>query len=183
MTSYRRAKFPGGYYFFTLVTHDRREILISPLGRDCLRRAWKEIQSKSPFTTVALCLMPDHLHCIWQMTPGDCDYSSRWAGIKSRFTRYWLAGGGTESGQSASRHKKRERGIWQRRFWEHQIRDWKDLAVHIKYVHFNPVKHEFVEHPRDWVWSTYPKYEKGGFYLKEILDTIQEADGEIFAGE
>lgn len=183
MTHYRRARFPGGCYFFTVVTCRRRAILTSPLGRDCLRRAWKDVQAQQPFMTVALCLLPDHLHCIWQLPADDADYSSRWAGIKSRFTHLWLTGGGTELNQSRSRQKKRERGIWQRRFWEHQLRDWEDLAAHVRYVHFNPVKHGFVEYPGDWAWSTYEKYNKGGFYLSEILDTIQVSAGGIFAGE
>lgn len=183
MTHYRRSKFPGGYYFFTVVTCRRRMILTSSQGRDCLRQAWMEVQVQKPFTTVALCLLPDHLHCIWKLPPEDADFSSRWAGIKSRFTHLWLDCGGTEMNQSLSRHKKRERGIWQRRFWEHQIRDWGDLAAHIKYIHYNPVKHGLVVHAANWEWSTYHKYENGGFYLSDILNIIQEDTVEIFAGE
>jgi len=127
--------------------------------------------------------MPDHLHCVWKLPPMDKDYSSRWAGIKSRFTRLWLANGMAEAGQSESRYKKRERGVWQRRFWEHQLRDWDDLSAHVKYIHFNPVKHGFVEHPRDWQWSTYHKYHKQGYHSNDTWDIIQKETEALVTGE
>jgi len=183
MTDYRRRKFPGGYYFFTAVTHQRSPFLITELARECLHQAWKEVQFQKPFTVVALCLMPDHLHCIWKLPQDDYNYSFRWAAVKNRFTRLWLAAGGRQVVPSDSRQKKREQGVWQRRFWEHQIRDWNDLAVHVKYIHRNPIKHGLVESLKDWPWSTWHKYEKGGFYLAEILDTIQTGEEELFVGE
>jgi len=99
---------------------------------------------------IAVCLLPDHLHCIWRLPEDDCDFSLRWARIKAGFTRRYLAAGGTECGQSTSRVNKRERGIRQRRFWEHQIRNETDLRRHMDYIHYNPVKHGLVEHVEDW---------------------------------
>ncbi len=131
MTDYRRADIEGGCYFFTVVTYDRRTFLTEPAARRCLREAWKEAKQRSPFEVIAVCLLPNHLHCVWTLPADDCDFSLRWARIKAGFTRRYLAAGGTELAQSTSRLGKRERGIWQRRFWEHRIRDEMDLRRHI----------------------------------------------------
>ena len=155
MTDYRRANFPGGYYFFTVVTYDRRAIFTDPVARACLHTAWTQTKRQMPFEDVALCLLPNHLHCVWKLPADDADFSLRWARIKAGFTRRYLIAGGTESNQSRSRRRKRERGIWQRRFWEHQIRDERDLQRHIDYIHYNPVKHGLVENVEDWPWSSY----------------------------
>jgi putative transposase len=158
MTDYRRADIEGGCYFFTVVTYERRAFLTESLARRCLREAWKEARRRSPFEVIAVCLLPDHLHCVWKLPEGDCDFPLRWARIKADFTRRYLAGGGAESGQSPSRSGKRERGIWQRRFWEHQIRDETDLRRHIDYIHYNPVKHGLVVRVEDWPWSSYHRF-------------------------
>lgn len=176
MTDYRRRRFPGGYYFFTVITHNRRPIFKSDAARRYLRQAWVQTQSQRPFKTVALCLMPDHLHCVWKLPEDDFNYSDRWSAIKSCFTRLWLASGGGEIDPSPSRRKKRERGIWQRRFWEHQIRDWEDLERHVLYIHTNPLKHGLVEHPQQWPWSTWHKYYKRGFYSQEPSGRIDLED-------
>lgn len=179
MTNYRRVDFPGGYYFFTVVTHLRRPILIEPLARECLHAAWDDAKRQMPFEDVAVCLLPDHLHCVWKLPLDDADFSVRWARIKSGFTRRYLEAGGTESSQSPSRHGKRERGIWQRRFWEHQIRDERDLQRHIDYVHYNPVKHGLVEDVEHWPWSSYHRWAQERPYpgnrhgLKPILPDWQ----------
>ncbi len=173
MTDYRRAHFEGGYYFFTIVTYNRRPFLTEPLARQCLRAAWKETREKSTFELIAVCLLPDHLHCIWRLPEGDCDFSLRWARIKAGFTRRFLDSGGVESGQSASRDRKRERGIWQRRFWEHQIRDETDLQRHVDYIHYNPVKHGLVEHAEDWPWSSYHRYLKTVGYSDQYWNGVQ----------
>jgi len=158
MTDYRRADFPGTYYFFTLVTHYRRRFLTEPLARDCLHTAWKETRQQSPFEVTAVCLLPDHLHCIWLLPDDDHDFSLRWSKIKAGFTRRYLNAGGREDSQSQSRIARRERGIWQRRFWEHQIHDEQDLQRHVDYIHYNPVKHGLVERVEDWPWSSYHRY-------------------------
>jgi putative transposase len=121
MTNYRRAQSEGGYYFFTVVTYNRRRILTDPLARQCLRGAWRMTKEKMPFEDVALCLLPDHLHCLWRLPDGDGDFSLRWARIKAGFTTRYVKVGGIEPRLSASHDRKRERGIWQRRFWEHRI--------------------------------------------------------------
>jgi len=180
MTNYRRADFPGGYYFFTVVTHDRRPLFNDPLARDCLHAAWAATRAQMPFEDVALCLLPDHLHCVWKLPEGDADFSRRWARIKAGFTHRYLAAGGAESKQSASRHRKRERGIWQRRFWEHQIRDERDLQRHVDYTHYNPVKHGLVERVEDWPWSSYHRYARQapypGQYWPAARNGLQELD-------
>lgn len=182
MTDYRRRKFPGGYYFFTVITHQRRPIFSHASARHYLKQAWLQTQTEKPFENVALCLMPEHLHCVWKLPDGDFNYSQRWASIKSRFTRLWLSDGGIEANQTPSRRNKRERGVWQRRFWEHQIRDWEDLENHVCYIHTNPLKHGLVEHPQQWPWSTWHKYYKKGFY-SQTPTSIINADNIFGAGE
>ena len=132
---------------------------------------------------MAFCLLPEHLHCIWKLPPDDGDYSARWSSIKRDFTMNFLKGGGDESAQSDSRLKHRHRGVWQKRFWEHQIRDEKDLQNHIDYVHYNPLKHGLVEDVADWPWSTYHKYVESGRYGNLDIEEMQRRIGDIFVGE
>jgi putative transposase len=183
MTNYRRARFCGGYYFFTVVTYNRRRFLVDDLARECLRSAWQRVRQKRAFEVVAFCLLPEHLHCVWRLPEDDNDYSQRWLSIKKGFTRRYLGAGGHEPVQSPSRHKKRERGIWQRRFWEHQIRDQEDLQRHVDYIHYNPVKHGLVEDVEDWPWSTYRRFVRDGFYQHHVLNDYDGNFGEDFAGE
>ena len=183
MTNYRRARFAGGYYFFTLVTHERRGFLTDDLARECLRSAWHKVRRNRPFAVMAVCLLPDHLHCLWRLPPGDHDYSQRWRLIKTDFTRSYLEAGGSEGAQSVSRRQKCERGVWQRRFWEHQIRDENDLDRHVDYIHYNPVKHGLVNTVADWPWSTYHRFVRRGFYRQRILADDDGDFGESFAGE
>src|SRR5205809_151699 len=118
MPSYRRRLIAGGTYFFTVVTEDRAPILGTALGRRILRGAMAECVRERPFELVAMVLLADHVHAIWKMPEGDGDYSTRWAAIKARFTREWLAAGGEEQGRSMSRVRHRRRGVWERKFWE-----------------------------------------------------------------
>jgi putative transposase len=183
MTNYRRARFCGGYYFFTVVTYKRRPFLVDDLSRVCLRSAWRSVQRDRPFELVAFCLLPDHLHCLWRLPEGDNDFSQRWMLIKKGFTRRYLKASGLESGQSLSRETKRERGIWQRRFWEHQIRDEKDLHRHVDYIHCNPVKHGLVDIVEDWPWSTYHRFVREGYYKHRGLNDYDGSLGEDCARE
>src|SRR5262245_43113897 len=114
MPNYRRSYVPGGTYFFTVVTHERRPFLTSELSRTCLREALESEQSKRPFEILAMVLLPDHLHTIWTLPPDDDNYSVRWAAVKESFTRAFLKRGGEEGTISTSRSKYRERAIWQR---------------------------------------------------------------------
>jgi len=155
MSHYRRRKNAGGYCFFTVVTYNRQPLFNSPEARKILRKVWLETQARYPFKVTALCLLPDHLHCLWRLPEGDCDYSKRWAAIKAGFTRRFHSIGGQGVAQSVSQQKRRNGGIWQKRFWEHQIKDYDDLHNHVHYIHYNPVKHKLVENVRDWPWSTF----------------------------
>lgn len=150
---YRRAKQAGATYFFTVNLQDRRShLLVEHI--DLLKQSLRYTISRHPFKIDAAVIMPDHLHMIWTLPEDDSDYSTRWALIKANFSRYipsW------ETPQ-LSRKRKRERGIWQRRFWEHQIRDAIDLENHINYIHYNPVKHGYVHSPVDWKHSSIHKY-------------------------
>ena len=112
MSNYRRAKFCGGYYFFTVVSYKRRKILVGELARKYLRSAFEKVRSKRHFKTVAFCLLPEHLHCIWELPEGDGDFSIRWSLIKRDFTMNYLKEGGDESTQSNSRLKHRHRGLF-----------------------------------------------------------------------
>lgn len=183
MTNYRRAKFEGGYYFFTVVTHKRRRFLTDAFARNCLRIAVEKTRQDKYFDVVALCLLPDHLHCVWKLPENDCDFSRRWASIKAGFTRRYLSSGGKGAAQSISRNRKREQGVWQRRFWEHHIRDEHDLQRHVDYIHYNPCKHGIVQNIEDWPWSTYHKYVEEGVYQKHHWDDIQNKIGQMFVGE
>jgi len=183
MSNYRRASFAGGYYFFTVVTYRRRRILTGELSRTCLRNAFEKVRAKRYFETVAICLLPEHLHCIWKLPAGDADFSTRWSLVKKDFTMSFVNEGGEEFAQSASRWGHRHRGIWQRRFWEHQIRDERDLQRHVDYVHYNPVKHGLVTRLEDWPWSTYHQWVESGHYGRVDLEAMQKRASDIFAGE
>ena len=112
MPEYRRARQAGGTYFFTVVTHERRPFLTDELARGCLRSAWREVRGRRPFHADAVCLLPDHLHTVWTLPEGDCDFSGRWAAIKSMFSKRYLAAGGLEHARSASRTRQGEAALW-----------------------------------------------------------------------
>jgi putative transposase len=164
MPDYRRYFVPGGMYFFTVVTHLRRPILTTPLGRACLHTALATVRRRWPFELTAIVLLPNHLHTIWTLPEGDAAYPRRWRRIKDEFTRSFLQGGGEEGPRSTSRRKRKERGIWQRRAWEHTIRDEHDFERHMDYIHYNPVKHGLVACPMDWPYSSIHRLVKEGVY-------------------
>ncbi|MFO0801890.1 MAG: transposase [Gemmataceae bacterium] len=164
MSWYRRRYVKGGTYFFTVVTHLRRPILTTDLARPLLRKAFLNEQANHPFEIPAIVLLPDHLHAIWTLPEGDCDYSPRLSRIKESFTREYLAAGGEEGPVSPSRRARGERGVWQRRFWEHTVEDEDDLKRCLDYSHYNPVKHGLVQRVRDYPWSTFRKFVALGEY-------------------
>ena len=164
MSRYRRYFIPGGTFYFTVVTHRRRPILTSRPARSHLRKAIQTVRKKRPFQTVAMVLLPDHLHAIWILPSDDSDYPTRWSQIKETFTRSFLKAGGSEGFRNASRIRRRERGIWQRRFWEHTVRDEDDLKRCFDYIHWNPVKHGLVERVQDYPWSTFHRHARQGEY-------------------
>jgi putative transposase len=164
MPDYRRQKIPGGTFFFTVVTFRRRPILTIPASRRLLRAAWLDVRERFPFITEAVCLLPDHLHCIWTLPEGEVDYSLRWKEIKRLFTKGYLSEIGAGDRRNASRLKRGEAAIWQRRFWEHVIRDQEDLNRHLDYLHYNPVKHGLVERVCEWPWSSFHRYVRREWY-------------------
>ncbi len=175
MTNYRRS-YEGTTYFFTVATYQRRKFLSDDLARKCLREVWKDVETQHPFEVVALNLLPDHIHCIWRLSEDDVDYSRRWGMVKKEFSRLYVSCGGQELEQCESRVKKHELGVWQRRFYEHRIRDNKDLENHINYIHYNPVKHGYVKNVLDWPWSTIHKYYRRGHYRNfdwSVIDNLE----------
>ena len=164
MPDWRRAHLPGGTYFFTLVTADRAPILTMPLARSLLRDATLECRRRWPFHMDAVVLMPDHLHTIWRLPEGDSEYAKRLGWLKKEFAQRWIAAGGEERPTSESVRRNRRRGVWQRRFWEHVIRNELDLRRHLDYLHYNPVKHGLVGRAVDWPWSSFHRYVRSGTY-------------------
>jgi putative transposase len=167
---YRRAKVKGGTYFFTVVTHRRIKIFAQSDNVELLRQVFKKVKERHPFKIDAFVLLPDHLHCIWTLPKGDADFSTRWRLIKSYFGRQiglvgWLEGRNpTNTTTSASRLRKKEQTIWQRRFWEHLIRNHEDLRKHVEYIHYNPVRHGLTKTPGDWEYSSFHRYVDKGIY-------------------
>lgn len=125
-----------------------------------LRDAFRKVEQAHPFHIDAIVILPDHLHALWTLPEGDDDFSLRWRQIKSAFFRAI----GTGERISKSRTQKKERGIWQRRFWEHLIRGERDFSNHLDYIHFNPVKHGYVTKPDDWAYSSIHRYIFLGVY-------------------
>jgi len=158
MRTYKRARIAGGVYFFTVNLVERRSTTLLVDHLEELREAFRLTKQGHPFDIEAMVVMPDHLHAIWRLPPKDSDFANRWRLIKARFPREL---GRTES-ISSSRLRTGERGIWQRRFWEHVSRDERDLHNHIDYIHFNPVKH--VQHVIDWPHSSFHRYVRDGLY-------------------
>jgi len=148
----------GGWFFFTVTLADRStDLLVRHVER--LRSAYAAAQRRHPFQTIAICVLPDHLHAIWALPPDDADFSRRWSQIKHDFS----CGLPADSERSRSKRAKREKGIWQRRYWEHAIRDDVDLSRHVAYIHFNPVKHGLVTRACDWPHSSFHRYVARGF--------------------
>ena len=154
---YRRFYKPGARYFFTVVTENRAPILIDNIER--LRSAFRLCMSRYPFEIEAIVILPDHLHALWRLPEDDANFSKRWMVIKRKFSSGLLADNVTDS-----KSKKREKGIWQRRFWEHCIRDEDDWRHHVDYIHFNAVKHGYADQPQQWLYSSYHQAVRNGWY-------------------
>ena len=175
MTSYRRDRTGGATWFFTLALADRRSRLLLE-NVDLLRAAFRYTQQRHPWHIDAIVILPDHLHAICTLPVGDANYALRWRLIKTEFSR---AIPRTEV-VSDSRQTKGERGIWQRRYWEHRIRDDLDFTRHVDYIHFNPCKHGHALRVADWRWSSFHRYVRDGLLAR---DWGGEATEGIEAGE
>lgn len=164
MSRFRRAE-NGTTFFFTVVSYRRRPILCDTLIRTALRDAIRAVRVTRPFTIDGWVLLPDHLHCIWTLPPDDTDFSQRWSQIKRRVSyacngRYRVRG-------SVANIERGESTIWQKRFWEHRIRNEIDMQRHMDYLHFNPVKHGHVMHASAWPYSTFGRYVDSGMYGRD----------------
>lgn len=162
---YRRAFVPGGSFFFTVVTEQRRPILATDEAVTTLRAAFRHVQYHHPFTINAMVVLPDHLHCIWTLPPGDNDFPSRWRLIKTWFTKH--CDPSLRGITNQARINKNQQAIWQHRYWEHLLRDETDFARHVEYIHFNPVKHGYSKNPIEWPYSSFHRYVENGIYLKD----------------
>lgn len=157
MPRYRRNYLAGGTFFFTVKLADpKSRLLVEHI--DLLREAYASVQKRYPFETVAICVMPNHLHAIWTLPDGDSDYSLRWRLIKTGFSNHFSA----SSALSASKQRRHEKGIWQRRFYEHTVHNDADLQRCVDYVHFNPVKHGFAASVKDWPFSSFHRFVRDG---------------------
>jgi putative transposase len=165
---YRRIRVDGGTYFFTVVTDRRRPIFGSQETVALLDVAINRIKVRWPFELDAIVILPDHLHAIWTMPEGESNYSTRWRLIKESFTRSWLAKNGP-IGRSPSRAAKGEQSVWQRRFWEHTIRDEDDFIKHLDYIHANPVQHGLTAAPADWPYSSFRDWVARGAYTPDWM--------------
>lgn len=153
MSRYRRPHLAGATWFFTATLADRRSRLLTQ-HIDLLRQAYRRVQASHPFETIAVCVLPNHLHTVWKLPAGDGDFSVRWRLLKFGFSRHFPP----SAERSASQAAKGEKGIWQRRYWEHRIRDERDLQRHVDYIHYNPVKHGLVPRVAQWPYSSFHRF-------------------------
>lgn len=160
MSNYRRLYQPGATWFFTVNLAQRHDNTLLVDNIDLLRTAFRYVQNRYPFALDAVAVMPDHLHCLWTLPESDTDYATRWRLLKSYFSRHI----GPQEYRSPSRIKRRERGIWQRRFWAHWITDQNDFNRHVDYIHWNPVKHGWVSCVADWPYSSFHRFVERGIY-------------------
>ena len=174
MPNYRRIYVPGGTYFLTIVTYCRRPLFKNPGNIHLLRTAVASVQRKQSFKIMAAVILPDHIHFLWQLPPDDSNYSQRISRLKVLFTRAYKYKNRSNLEISASRHRHRESDIWQRRFWEHLIRDEADLQQHLDYIHYNSVKHGLVSCPHLWEYSSFLRWVERGRYTLDWGCTCQQ---------
>lgn len=160
MSNYRRMRIAGGCWFFTVNLYDRHsDLLIRHIAE--LRLAVRKVKQRHPFEINAWVILPDHMHCIWTLPSNDCDFSLRWQEIKKTFTA------------SLSCKKKT---VWQKRFWEHCIRDERDYEAHMNYVYINPLKHGLVNKVSDWPYSSFHRDVKRGLYTIDWAGGVEDMD-------
>jgi putative transposase len=152
---YRRAFIKNGSYFFTVVTERRETVFANDNAVILLRDAFRSVKLKRPFTIDAMVVLPDHLHCIWTLPDGDADFSIRWRLIKTWFSKRYVE---KKPVTNLNRLNKTQKAIWQHRFWEHCLRDERDFNQHVDYIHYNPVKHGYVDLASMWRHSSIHRY-------------------------
>ena len=172
---YRRDDTKGGTWFFTVNLAERNNTILVD-EYDLLRSVMNKVKREHPFKLDAMVVLPDHIHSIWTLPSNDNDYSTRWGLIKSGFSRKLPK----LERINRSRFNKGERGVWQRRYWEHLIRDDFDYEKHIQYIHYNPVKHGYVKRPADWPYSSVHKYIEKGVLDKKWADFVVDISEEVF---
>ena len=173
MVGYRRNFIPGGTYFFTITLADRRsKMLVDQIGY--LRSALRAARRERPFTIDAVVILPDHLHAIFTLPPNDFDFSGRWRRIKGHFSSALI-----DASIELNRRPNGDLALWQRRFWEHTIRDESDFSRHVDYIHFNPVKHGHVRRVRDWPYSSFHRYVEDGMLPDDWAGDVSQ-DGQDF---
>ena len=156
MVAYRRNFVPGGTYFFTAALADRASThLVDHIA--LLLRSFDASKQQRPYKEIATVILPDHLHTIWRLPYNDFDYPGRWKAVKSLFTRLLV-----KSGVRLVKNNRGEYRVWQRRYWEHTISDEQDLRSHIDYIHYNPVKHGYVDEVSAWPYSSFHRYVAAG---------------------
>jgi putative transposase len=154
-------------FFFTVVTYQRRKLLLRAPVLAALRESFAEIRSLDPFTLIAWVILPDHIHCIWKLREDDCEFGCKWGRIKAGVTRRVLKATPYIPDTAISRNKRGEGPVWHRRFWEHRIRDERDLQTHLDYIHYNPVKHGLADTAREWRFSSFHTYVERGVYGRD----------------
>jgi len=152
MVAYRRNLVPGGTFFFTVNLQERNKSYLTENVEE-LREAFRSCKAKLSFQIDAIVILPDHLHCIMTLPPDDTDYAARWKSIKSTFTKSLI-----KKGVELLKDKNGRYNLWQRRYWEHTIRDSKDFERHVDYIHYNPIKHKYVKVLSDWPYSSFHRY-------------------------
>ena len=154
MVQFRRNYVPGGTYFFTPTLRDRRRSLLTN-HVDLLRTAFRAERERHPFEILAIVVLPEHLHAVITLPDGDSHYSRRWRSIKGGFSHSLF-----RAGVALEKDSRGEYRLWQRRFWEHTIRDERDLETH---VHYNSVKHGLVSRVIDWPWFSFHRFVRLGW--------------------
>jgi putative transposase len=164
MPDYHRVYVEGGTYFFTAVTYQRYPVFQENQAIEKLNYSIQKTIQRFPFDIDAFVILPDHMHMIWTLPLNDLDFSNRWRTIKATFSRVYH---GPHHSPSESMNRKGEHGIWQRRFWEHVIRNQDDFNHHCDYIHYNPIKHGLVNSPSEWEYSSFREYVRKGLYNQD----------------
>lgn len=185
MSRYRRSNAPDATFFFTVNSLNRRPLLTTDRVRDALRNAIADVRARAPFLIHAWVLLPDHLHCIWELPADDAAFGLRWSLIKRQVTQACGSSIAETAGLSpnSSRLRRHEGILWQRRFWEHQIRDDRDFERRADYIHYNPVKHGLVQRVCDWPYSTFHRYVANGTHAADWAGETSAPGRDVDYGE